>query len=108
MWAGCKETQRVVGNTKTSKEELLPLWGLRGGGSGYLNPAGEGCELQLSECSRPYGQGVGGVQESREVDLSPPHSLSLQSPPKAHHWPDSTQSWKLNDVSIYLGQTAQW
>ena len=38
----------------------------------------------------------------------PPHSLSLQSPPKAHHWPNSTQSWKLIDVSIYLGQTAEW
>ena len=46
-------------------------------------------------------------RESREVDLSPPHSPSLQSPPKAHHWPNSTQSWKLIDVSIYLGQTAE-
>ena len=84
VWAGCKEAQRVEGNTKTSNAELLPLWGPRGGGSSYLNPAGEDCELQLSECSRPHEQGVGGVQGGGVIStsLSFP-SISSQGSPLA-------------------------
>lgn len=70
-------------------------------GVGSLNPAGESCDLGLSECSRLSKKGIGGLFIPTSLSIFPPIS-------QGSLWLNSVESLESFDIALNLGQRERW